>query len=79
MGNSPTPSWTVSSETVQVAMPGDSTVPVGRNQSVSRARIGTIGDRVSTLLTNVGLAPVRSGRSRLSADQPIWGSLVNRP
>ena len=54
---SPTSGATTSPTTVATIVPGDSAVPIERNQSAPRARMcGTLAS-VSTLLTSVGFGP----------------------
>ncbi len=64
-----------SPDTVQITLPGDSRVPIERNQSGPRATMWVTVASVSTLFTSVGLAvagppPAASGSW---ADQPSCG------
>jgi len=61
-------------------VPGDSLVPIERNQSAPRARMCGMFDSVSTLLTSVGLGPLPSGGVARGVDsQPSCGPDAKRP
>src|SRR3954454_5476275 len=72
---SPTSGATTSPTTVATRFPGDSAVPIERNQSAPRARIHGTFDNVSTLFTRVGF-----GAATPSAGcQPLTMSVANNP
>ena len=58
---SPTSGATTSPTTVATIVPGDSAVPIERNQSAPSARMCGTFDSVSTLFTSVGFGPPLRG------------------
>src|SRR5882762_5697260 len=81
ISTSVTTGWATSPTTVATMVPGDDAVPMVRNHCGPRARIQGTLDRVSALLTSVGLlswGPRWPGSSGVEI-HPIWGALENRP
>src|SRR3954468_16409202 len=64
MSTSTTQGTATSPTTVQMSMPGDSAVPIERNQSAPRARMNGTLASVSTLLTAVGWGDASSVTNR---------------
>ena len=77
---SPTKGAATSPTTVATVVPGDSAVPIDRNQSApSRTMRGTWAS-VSTLFTSVGLGWPFGPTAGASTDcQPVCTSVANRP
>src|SRR3954462_13904170 len=79
---SPTSGATTSPTTVATKFPGDSGVPIERNQSAPRARMCGTLDSVSTLFTKVGFDSPLPVQLRLSASvalHPACGVVAKRP